>query len=63
MLYLWAKDNHDFGYRQGMNEILAVLVYAFHTEVLEDGLIEGSNPDSSMVRKDEIDYSKELDAQ
>ena len=31
MLYLWAKDNHDFGYRQGMNEILAVLVYAFHT--------------------------------
>lgn len=29
LLYLWAKDNHDFGYRQGMNEILAILVVAF----------------------------------
>ena len=58
MLYLWAKDNHDFGYRQGMNEILAVLVYAFHTEVMEDGLIEGSD-----VSKEEIDFSKELDIQ
>ena len=27
ILYLWSKDNSDFSYRQGMNEILAVLVY------------------------------------
>ena len=29
LLYLWAKDNAEFGYRQGMNEVLALLVVAF----------------------------------
>lgn len=28
ILYLWAKDNTEFGYRQGMNEILGIIVYA-----------------------------------
>ena len=28
LLYLWAKDNPQFGYRQGMNEILAIIVHA-----------------------------------
>mmetsp|Transcript_6954 Transcript_6954/g.11698 ORF Transcript_6954/g.11698 Transcript_6954/m.11698 type:complete len:151 (-) Transcript_6954:332-784(-) len=28
ILYLWAKDNPETGYRQGMNEILAVLTIA-----------------------------------
>ena len=29
MLYLWAKDNIEYGYRQGMNEVLAIVDYAF----------------------------------
>ena len=33
MRYLWAKDNIDYGYRQGMNEVLAIVVYAFFQEV------------------------------
>ena len=33
ILYLWAKDNVDFGYRQGMNEVLAILVIALCVEV------------------------------
>ena len=32
ILYLWAKDNNEFSYRQGMNEILAILVLAFFSE-------------------------------
>lgn len=32
VLYLWAKDNVEFGYRQGMNEVLAILVCAFFSE-------------------------------
>ena len=33
ILYLWAKDNNEFSYRQGMNEILAVLVLVFFSEI------------------------------
>jgi TBC1 domain family protein 5 len=32
ILYLWAKDNNEFSYRQGMNEILAIIVIAFLSE-------------------------------
>jgi hypothetical protein len=32
ILYLWAKDNNEFGYRQGMNEVLAIIVFAFFAE-------------------------------
>ena len=40
ILYIWSKDNGDLSYRQGMNEILAILIYAFHCEVIEDGVVE-----------------------
>ena len=28
ILYLWARDNNEMGYRQGMNEVLAITVVA-----------------------------------
>lgn len=34
MLYSWALDNKDYGYRQGMNEILGMIMYAFFMEAL-----------------------------
>lgn len=37
LLYLWARDNGEFGYRQGMNEVLAILVVAFFQEASADG--------------------------
>lgn len=51
LLYLWSKDNKDLSYRQGMNEILAILVYAFHCEMIEDAIVEGQEP---------IDFTKPL---
>lgn len=35
ILYLWGKDNVEFGYRQGMNEVLAILVSAFFSEIVQ----------------------------
>ena len=29
MLYLWTTENREIGYGQGMNEILAMFLYAF----------------------------------
>lgn len=40
ILYIWSKDNSDLSYRQGMNEVLAILIYAFHCEIIEDGIVE-----------------------
>ena len=37
LLYLWAKDNPTFGYRQGMNEILAIIVHVIQSEIVDDG--------------------------
>lgn len=34
LLYLWGRENPDYGYKQGMNEILAMVVIVFDTERL-----------------------------
>lgn len=50
MLYLWSKDNKEYGYRQGMNEIMGMVIYAFFMEALKE---EGPQVDN-------IDFSKPL---
>ena len=32
ILFIWSKQNQEVSYRQGMNEIVAVLTYACFTE-------------------------------
>ena len=32
LLYLWGRENPDYGYKQGMNEILGLIVIVFETE-------------------------------
>ena len=32
LLFLWGRENPDYGYKQGMNEILAMVVIVFDTE-------------------------------
>jgi TBC1 domain family protein 5 len=32
LLYIWARENFDYRYQQGMSDILAVFVYAFYEE-------------------------------
>lgn len=32
ILFLWSKENSDISYKQGMNEILAMVVFAFFAE-------------------------------
>jgi hypothetical protein len=40
ILFLWAKENQDIQYKQGMNEILAIIVFAYFSERMnvEDNL-------------------------
>ena len=47
VLYLWGKDNVEFGYRQGMNEVLAILVIAFFSEI-----VPSSEPELSKDKDD-----------
>jgi hypothetical protein len=32
ILFLWAKENQDIQYKQGLNEVLAIVVFAFFAE-------------------------------
>jgi TBC1 domain family protein 5 len=34
ILFIWAKENQDIQYKQGMNEILAIIVFAYFAERL-----------------------------
>ena len=34
VLYLWGRENTEFCYKQGMNEILAIVFIVFHSERL-----------------------------
>ena len=36
LLYLWGRENPDYGYKQGMNEILAIILVVFDTERLSE---------------------------
>lgn len=45
MLYLWAAE-HDLGYKQGMNELLAIVAIVFDTE-RQQGVI-GCEPEFLM---------------
>ena len=35
VLFVWCKLNPDISYRQGMNEIVAILTFIFFTESIE----------------------------
>ncbi len=44
VLFVWAKQNPDLEYRQGMNEIVAVIAYTCFTENFKP-----KDPDSYIV--------------
>jgi hypothetical protein len=31
---VWSKENEDTSYRQGMNEILAIIAYTYFSEIV-----------------------------
>ena len=35
LLFLWGRENPEYAYKQGMNEILAILLIVFDTERVE----------------------------
>lgn len=38
MLFLWGKTYPEYGYRQGMNEILAIVLLVFDTERIQSAI-------------------------
>jgi TBC1 domain family protein 5 len=60
ILFIWAKENPDPSYRQGMNEILAILlfaIYPFYFTFDKKSSISASSINS--MKKDE-NFAKEL---
>ena len=39
ILFLWSKENRDISYKQGMNEILAVILYSFYPFYFKGGKV------------------------
>lgn len=36
ILYLWAKEHPDYKYQQGMNDLLAVIIYCVISEQMNN---------------------------
>ena len=51
LLFLWGRQNPDYGYKQGMNEILAIVLIVFDTERVASG---GDKRDWSGLSDEEI---------
>jgi TBC1 domain family protein 5 len=41
ILFIWAKSNPDIGYRQGMHEILAVVLWVIERDAIDPDSIQG----------------------
>ena len=54
VLYIWSKENQDVSYRQGMNELLAVLFLSFYPYYF----VSTCKPKST--KNDIIDYLKDI---
>lgn len=39
MLFLWGKTYPEYGYKQGMNEILAIVLLVFDTERISSAVV------------------------
>ena len=50
ILYLWARDNNEYGYRHGMNEVLAIIVQAIFQETINqsDPALDDLTKDSDL---------------
>ncbi|KAL7068705.1 hypothetical protein ACR3K2_08640 [Cryptosporidium serpentis] len=60
VIFTWTRQNTDFGYKQGMNELAAIFFYVNYCEIQRDEKTEDSNQDHSYRKlKLDIDYNVE----
>ena len=52
LLYLWGRENPDYGYKQGMNEILAMIMLVFDSERCQPSATLGGGSGATDAGKD-----------
>ena len=57
ILFIWSKENRDVSYKQGMNEILAVILYGCYPYYFQN---TAKNNDIAEYIKDKEKYAKEI---
>jgi hypothetical protein len=56
ILFLWSKENKDISYKQGMNEILAVILFGFYPYYFKNTC----KTDIATLIKEKEKYNKEI---
>lgn len=49
ILFIWCKLNQDVGYRQGMHELLAPILWVIETDAIEARLVEEPAHDEQLM--------------
>jgi TBC1 domain family protein 5 len=61
ILFIWSKENKDVSYRQGMNEILAVLLFANYPFYFsQNNMKHSSNEILNFYKTDKLKYANEI---
>ena len=53
ILFIWARENRDVSYKQGMNEILAVVLFSLHPFYFENTAKTNSSNVLEMIKTDQ----------
>ena len=60
ILFIWSKENKDVSYKQGMNEILAVILFGMYPNYFKSNIKNSPEKILNYIRTDKEKYAKEI---
>jgi TBC1 domain family protein 5 len=60
ILFIWAKENRDISYKQGMNEILAVILFGLYPFYFKNSPKVSQENILNYIKTDREKYAKEI---
>ena len=49
ILFIWCRLNQDVGYRQGMHELLAPILWVIETDAIDSSLVQGASQEEQLM--------------
>ncbi len=60
ILFIWSKENRDISYKQGMNEILAVILFGLYPFYFKNNPKISQENVLNYLKTDRVKFSKEI---
>lgn len=60
ILFIWARENRDVSYKQGMNEILAIILYGFYPFYFDNNQKASKESLNKFIESEPEKHTKEI---